>query len=376
MNIGIICEYNPFHNGHLYHLKKIKEMYPNSNIILVIDGWITQRGDLSLISKFKKAKTALEYGIDLVVELPIKYIQSADYFAKGALAILNSLNCDILVFGSESNNIDKLKKLAYEQINNKELNTLLKEELTKGLNYPTALSNTLYKLTKIKVAEANDLLGISYIKEIISNNYNITPITIKRTNNYNSKNTTGNISSATSIRELIKNNKDIKRYIPNNPEYLKNSIFLEDYFNLIKYKIITQSDLTIYQGIDIKLNNRIHKYIECSNTLDELINNIKSKNYTYNRIKRCLLFILLGIKKDEFKNYDLEYIRVLGFNNKGKNILNKCKKNIKLLTKYDKNYLEKDLEITKILSINDKIQNKSEFISLEYKSKPIMVNYE
>ena len=93
MNIGIICEYNPFHYGHLYHLNKIKEMFPDSNIIVVITGWICERGDLSLIDKFDKAKIALEYGADIVVELPFKYIQSADYFAKGAINILNKLNC-------------------------------------------------------------------------------------------------------------------------------------------------------------------------------------------------------------------------------------------------------------------------------------------
>ena len=144
------------------------------------------------------------------------------------------------------------------------------------------------------------------------------------------------------------------------------------YYNLIKYKIITSNNLTIYQGIDEKLSNRIIKYITESNTLNELITNIKSKNYTYNRIKRCLLFILLNIKKNNINNYDLEYIRVLGFNNKGKNILSSVKNNIKLITKFDKNYLEKDLEISKILSINDKIINKCEFIDIEYKSKPII----
>ena len=125
MNIGSICEYNPFHYGHLYHINKIKEMYPDSNIILVLSGWITERGDLSLIDKFKKADIALEYGVDLVVELPFKFIQSADFFAKGSMEILNTLGCDTIVFGSESNNIEELKYLADVQNGTKKINNTI-----------------------------------------------------------------------------------------------------------------------------------------------------------------------------------------------------------------------------------------------------------
>ena len=143
INIGIICEYNPFHYGHLYHLNKIKEMYPDSNIILVMSGWITERGDLSLIDKFKKTEIALNYGVDLVIELPFKFIQSADYFAKGAVEILNKLGCDTIVFGSESNNIEELTYLANIQLNKSKYDKLVKEYIDEGTNYPTALSKAL-----------------------------------------------------------------------------------------------------------------------------------------------------------------------------------------------------------------------------------------
>ena len=167
MNIGIICEYNPFHYGHLYHLNKIKEIYPDSNIILVLSGWITERGDLSLIDKFKKADIALKYGVNLVVELPFKYIQSADYFAKGAVGILNELKCDTIVFGSESNNVDELINLATIQLNNKKYDKLVKEYLNEGINYPTAMSKALKTITNKTIDTPNDILGLSYVKEII-----------------------------------------------------------------------------------------------------------------------------------------------------------------------------------------------------------------
>jgi len=375
MNIGIICEYNPFHYGHLYHLRKIKEMYPNSNIILVMSGWITERGDLSLIDKFKKADIAINYGVDLVVELPFKYIQSADYFAKGAVEILNKLGCNTIVFGSESNDIENLKYLANTQLNNKNYDKLVKEYVNEGINYPTALSKALKTISGKTVDTPNDLLGLSYIKEIIKNNYDIIPISIKRNSDYNSKTIEGKITSATSIRELLKKKKSIKKYVPKySYKYLKDVLFVDDYFNYLKYKIISSNDLTIYQGIDIELSNRIYKYIDTSNTMEQLIQNIKTKRYTYNRIKRSLTYILLSITKEDCKNLNLEYIRILGFNDKGKEHLNKIKRDvdIPILTNYNNKYLEKDLIINKIISLNKKIKNKNKFIEIEYKNKPII----
>ena len=375
MNIGIICEYNPFHYGHLYHLNKIKEMYPDSNIILVLSGWITERGDLSLIDKFKKADIALNYGVNLVVELPFKYIQSADYFAMGAIKILNELKCDTIVFGSESNNIEKLINLANIQLNNKDYDKLVKEYLDSGINYPTAMSKALKTISGTIIDTPNDILGLCYVKEIIKNNYNIKPITIKRDSDFNSKTIEGKITSATSIRELIKKKKNFKKFIPSySYKYLNNCIFIDDYFDYLKYKIISSKDLTIYQGIDDNIKNRILKYINKSNSLEELLNNIKTKRYTYNRLKRILTYILLSITKEDCNNLNLEYIRILGFDKNGKNYLNKIKKNINIpiLTNYQDKYLNKDLNINNIIALNNIIKNKKDFIEKEYKEKPII----
>lgn len=374
MNIGIVCEYNPFHYGHLYQINKLKSMYPNYNIIAVMSGWITERGDLSLIDKFKKCDIALKYGIDLVVEIPYKFIQSADYFAKGAIEILNKLGCNYIAFGSESNNLNKLIKLADAQINNNDLDNLVKEYMNSSNNYPTALNNALNDICGETVSEPNDILGVCYIKEIIKNNYNIKPILIKRNSNFNSKEIEGKITSATSIRELIKKGKSIKKYVPKySYTNLKNTILLDDYFDYIKYKIISSSDLSIYQGIDENIKNRILKYINEANDIDELINLIKSKKTTYNKIKRILTFILLDIKKSDI-DFDLNYIRILGFNDNGKKILNSIKKDIDipLLTKYNDKYLKNDLKITTILSLNKNIKKKKEFIEKEYKEKTII----
>ncbi|MBR2248187.1 MAG: nucleotidyltransferase family protein, partial [Bacilli bacterium] len=204
-SVGIIAEYNPFHNGHLYHLKKIKEMYKDDTVILVLGGNFTERGDVSIIDKWNKTEIALKAGIDLVIELPFPFAtQSADYFSYGAITILEKLKVDRLVFGSESDNLDDIKLIAKEQINNPEFEKLVKVYSKLGENYPTALSKALKDLTNKSIKDPNDLLAISYIKTIIENNYNIEPISIKRTNNYHSLEIE-NISSATSIRNAIIN---------------------------------------------------------------------------------------------------------------------------------------------------------------------------
>ena len=160
-SIGIICEYNPFHNGHIYHINKIKEMFPDSIIILVMSGNFTQRGDASIINKCNKTKIALNHNIDLVIELPFTFTnQSADTFAFGACSILNHLKVDYLVFGSESDNIDYIKNIVNIE-DDKKYQEKVKELLDNGINYPTALSKAL-KDFNINLSDcSNDLLGIS-----------------------------------------------------------------------------------------------------------------------------------------------------------------------------------------------------------------------
>ena len=328
MSIGIICEYNPFHNGHIYHLNKVKELKEDDTIILILSGNYTQRGDISIIEKYDKTSIALKYGADLVIELPYEFAtESSDFFAKGALQLLNELKCEKLVFGSESNNIENIINLANIQLNNSKYDELVKNYLDNGINYPTAMSNALSKISSITIKEPNDLLALSYVKEIIMNKYKIIPITIKRTNNYNEKNLTGNISSATSIREAIKKGNDYSKAIP--PESYNSIIKYNEnqYFNILKYKIIEDNNLSIYQGVDEGLENKIKKEIlNCSN-LEELIKKIKSKRYTYNKIKRMLTHIICSYTKEESKNSkNIKYIRVLGFSQKGKKYLNIIKK--------------------------------------------------
>ena len=371
--IGIIGEYNPIHLGHIYQIKKIKEIYPNSLLILITNSTFTQRGEVSILNKWHKTNISLDNNIDIVVELPFPYAtQSADIFAKGSLYILNKLKIDTLVFGTESENLKKIQRIVDTQLNNKEYNYKIQEYLNKGFNYPTAASRSLIDILGYTTNEPNDLLAISYIKEIKRNNYNIKPVSIKRTNSYHSKEVTNNIVNASLIRELFNKEKDITNFIPKHTkEYLYKNITNETYFPYLKYKILTENNLSIYQTVEEGIENRIKRAIKKANSWEELIKYIKTKRYTYNKINRMLIHILTNYTKEDNNNIDIDYIRILGFNKKGRKYLNKIKKeiDIPIITNYKPNIsklLDIELKVTSIYELPLK-ENLSE---QEYKHKP------
>jgi predicted nucleotidyltransferase len=357
--IGIIAEYNPFHNGHLYHLNKIKEKYKDYTIILVMTGNFTERGDVAIIDKWKRCEIALKYGIDLVIELPYPFsTQSADYFSYGAITILENLNVEKVIFGSESDNIEDLELIAKTQIDNEEFDKLVGIYSKLGKNYPTAISCAIEDLTNKKIETPNDLLGISYIKTIIKNNYKIKAETIKRTNNYHDSTLDNNISSATSIREALKNKEPVINQVPKEVEsYLNNLHFIDDYFNILKYKIITEEDLSIYQTVDEGIDKLLKKEITNATSINDLIMKIKSKRYTYNKLSRMLLHILCNFTKEKRNLFNkISYIRILGFNDTGRSYLNAIKKDISLpiiskITKEKDEMLNYEIETTKIYDI-------------------------
>lgn len=373
--IGIIAEYNPIHLGHIYQLTKVKEQFPNSIIILITNSCFTERGEVSILNKWDKTKICLENNIDIVIELPFAFAtQSADTFAKGALEILNKLQIDTLAFGSESNDLSKLELIVDTQLNNSTYDKKVKEYLKEGINYPTAMSKALNNILGYTITEPNDLLGISYIKEIKKNNYPIKPFAIKRIGNYHEKEINNNIISASLIRTLFKENKNITPFIPSNTlPYLYKNFSNENYFPYLKYKILSTNDLSVYQTVEEGIENRIKKAIYKSSSWEELIQNIKTKRYTYNKINRMLIHILTSFTKEEAKNIKIDYIRILGFNLKGKEYLNKIKKDINLpfITSYKKNISPLlDLE-QRITSIYNLPINTTETLN-EYKRKPII----
>ncbi len=367
--IGIVAEYNPFHNGHLYHINKIKEMYKECLIVVVLSGYFSQRGEISVLTKWDKTDIILDYGVDLVIELPFSFAtQSAENFAYGAVSILNQLGCSHLVFGSESNDIDTLLSIA-KKMSGKKYNDLINKNMNIGNSYPKAISNTLNELKLNDINTPNDILGIEYIKGVIRLKSKMIPITIKRTNNYHDKDINGTITSASSIRNNINNISIIKDTMPKESLNKLNNISIDNLFHILKYQINTEDNLNIYKDVDEGIENKLKKEINNVDNIDDLITKIKSKRYTYNRLSRMIIHIITKHKKED-SNKEIRYIRILGMNNNGKKILNLIKKdiNIPLISKYKKEYaylLKDDIKASKIYS---QILNDKSIITREYKS--------
>ncbi len=271
--------------------------------------------------------------------------------------------------------------MAKIQINNKNYNSLVKDYMNEGINYPTALSKALYDLTGKKIIKPNDILGITYIREILNLNSKIKPITIKRNDNYNCTELEDFMSSATSIRYALRNNSDVSNQVPEYVlPFLNKLHFIDDYFGILKYNILNNIDsLDKFQTVDEGIDNRIRKYIINSKSLDELILKIKTKRYTYNKINRMFTHILCNFTKEEANHFKkIEYIRVLGFSNKGRLYLNNIKKNIDvpIITNFSsiKNkMLDIEFRTTCVYACLLEEKEKIILIESEYKNSPIMI---
>ena len=347
--LGIIAEYNPFHNGHLYHLIQSKKLSGADYTIAIMGGNFTHRGDVSLVDKWSKAEMALLGGVDLVIELPTLYaVSSAENFADGAIKILDSLKIvDNVSFGSETKDINTLDRIADVLYNEpREYKTLLSHELSRGISFPKARENALLMyLNDVRrfaniLSSPNNILGIEYLKALRKYKSHMRPICIPRVgaghNDLNSSNNK-NIASATAIRNLATASKydslEFRRLLPISSYsvlmdnikkgHVVNGIAAfekEILYNLRQMSVEEIANLPdVSEGLEYALKNAANS----CNSIVELLNIVNSKRYTKTRISRILIYTLLGINKKDMqlsKNI-LPYIRVLGFNENGKQLL-------------------------------------------------------
>ncbi|MEG0772278.1 nucleotidyltransferase [Clostridium sp.] len=393
MNVaGIVVEYNPLHNGHVYHIQKTRELTNCDVLIAVMSGNFNQRGIPSVIDKWNKTLTALHNGVDLVIELPVVYsLSSAEFFSFGAISLLNNLGVvNSLCFGSEYGEINLLDEVA-EVLTDEplEFKLMLKSRLDEGLSYPRARTlallqyienspkkNMFFSNNDLKLDShlnsSNNILGIEYIKSLKKLKSNINPMTITRQgSDYNCEELTNTFSSATSIRKFLKKSSDPKELNAHVPIYvyellekLNNSnysfAFDDAIFPYVKYKSFINGNGIKHipdasEGLHSKLLNALSHCSSLSSTIEEA----KSKRYTYTRINRILCQYFVG-----FDTYDTEilrkehcpYAKVLGFNERGKSILKSIKQNssIPLYTKVPKDLndtLKLDIQATKAYSL-------------------------
>ena len=336
--IGLIVEYNPFHNGHLHHIQEIDRLFEDNIKIAVMSGDYVQRGEPSLINKFEKTKIALSQGVDIVIELPAFYsTQSAEIFAKGSINLLNKLSCSHIVFGSESNDLEKLKRIATISMT-KEFELSLRKFLAEGFSYPTAFSKALFD----EKLGSNDILALEYLKAIKAINPKIEAYCIKREKTGYYDDEKDNFASATHIRKILldynKKKEDklnkIKNLVPEFSYKILEENFgvfscLSDFYDLIKYNIIkNHSNLKNIQDLEVGLENRLYKYSLENSNFDEFFNNILTKRLTISRLQRILLHSLFNLTEtitEKVKN-KIPFVKILGFSTKGQEYLNYLKK--------------------------------------------------
>lgn len=379
--LAIIAEYNPLHNGHIYHINKAKEQTKADFVIAIISGNFTQRGNCSILNKWEKTKMTLEAGVDMVIELPTMYsVSSAENFASGAIKILKKLNIVTHIsFGIENDDISELEKIADLLLEEPtKYKNILKNELKKGNSFPKARENAIIKYFENKKFEdilkgSNNILAIEYLKAIKQQKANIIPVGIKREKiYYNSKKVIDNYASSTGIRELLINNKmkEIKKVVPNFTfdiltENIKKGTYNLDLINFTKmiiYRLRTMSaeEISELPEVNEGLENLIKKSANETNNLEELINKLKSKRYTKTKIQRILIYALLDItKKDmEISKKIIPYVRILGISNKGKKMLaliNNKAKIIASVKKFEKQ--NTNLKLQRLLEIDKKATN-------------------
>ena len=372
--VGLVTEYNPFHNGHLYHLNKAMELTGADISVAVMSGDFVQRGEPAVLDKYTRASMALNSGVNLVIELPVNYaVSSAESFAAGALKVLDYIKADSIAFGSESGNIERLSKLAHILCDNED--TLYKEiskYTANGISYAAARQKVVEKLTDKDTAamltSSNNILAVEYLKAIIKNNYAIKPYTVQRQGDaYNDTDIRSDYASATALRGNLKAD-NISKYIPvkaglilsSNTNYIypdditkalftrlldilfassyDKNVFIE---NVMKYPDVNKEiagrlyksamDMitrTVPQGAESKDNGVF--------SFGSLCEHIKTKEVPLSRIKRALVRITLGLDKKHMEKYANEpYIRVLGFDKKGQEYLSYIRKTVEvpLITK-------------------------------------------
>ena len=355
LKIGIVAEYNPFHNGHLYQIEEIKKrMGKDTLIVAVVSGDFVQRGEFSYFDKWQKTEMALNHGVDIVVELPLYYsVQNAEIFSRMSTKILDYLELDFQVFGAEEENIRVLDRIIGLQ-EREDYKKNLMELMKKGNSYSTSQKLALSEYGYGDAVKSNNILALEYMRTMKREKLGIKPYIIKREiSDYNEieiEEERKSIASATFIREeMLRNNgnpENIRKFIPEKTYEILERVYISNgkddeqqkwknlknsMFKFLKYKLLMETKNEIIKIYDIndEIYARIYRGVSKSNTYEVFLKEVKSRNFSIKRIERIVLNILLNITK-EAVDFELDYIRVLGFNQRGQEYLRQLKKKKKV----------------------------------------------
>jgi predicted nucleotidyltransferase len=369
--VGLITEYNPFHNGHRYHIEEAKKLTGADHVVVIMSGNYVQRGAPAILDKYSRAEIALKNGADLVLELPVCYATaSAEFFALGAIATLDKLNIvDMICFGSESGDINALTEVAKILENEPpELSELISTYVKSGMTFPLARANALLSYLKSTnhdevssshnfpdineieklLFSPNNILGIEYIKAIMRLKSNIIPMTIKRKDsNFHDQDITSAFSSATAIRKSLHEGihpTQLFNTMPENAFPIMNDLFHKsfpidekDFSLLLKYKLLLEKPDTLRDYLDVSggLEKRIYNLLNEYKDFSQYALCLKTKQFTLTRVTRALLHIILNINDNTFrgimKEGTVKYARILGFQRSSSHLIKSIKDKGKII---------------------------------------------
>ncbi|SFA75742.1 MULTISPECIES: nucleotidyltransferase [unclassified Bacillus (in: firmicutes)] len=399
--VGVIVEYNPFHNGHAYHVSSAKEVSGADIVIAVMSGNFLQRGEPAMVSKWMRAKMALLGGVDLVFELPYKFAtQHAEIFADGSVSLLSEVGCQSFCFGSEDGDISSFyNTISFLQEHSAAYNDEIKHKMNLGMSYPRAASEAFISLNAgpqlLDLSKPNNILGFQYVKSALQQKSSMKPITIKRKNaDYHDEHfASATIASATSIRKAVflkdSNYDQIAQYVPSTTYEQLNDYFnqygvlhsWEMYWPLLKYRLLHSSAKELKEIYEIEegLENRFIEACMHAETFQQFMELVKTKRYTWTRLQRACVHILTNTKKDDMlQNEKASYLRLLGMTTNGREYLNKMKKHFSLplvskLSSYQHPQLDLDIKASRIYALGIPVQKQNEYLKMEYKQSPIYI---
>ncbi|MFJ5622222.1 nucleotidyltransferase [Peribacillus loiseleuriae] len=399
--VGIVVEYNPFHNGHVYHAVESKQAANADVVIAIMSGSFLQRGEPALVNKWARAKMALAGGVDLVFELPYPFAtQQAGIFAQGAISILETLDCDAFCFGSEDGRLEPFM-LTYQFLrgNKDDFDEKVRHHLKAGCSYPKAASLAFNELQGhedvLDLTQPNNILGLEYVKAALSNQFKIKPLTIHRiaAGYHETELSNSPIASATGIRKAIAdktNLKDIITYVPKSTkEVLQQYLAVyhsfhdwEKYWPLLKYQILSASvaELADIYEIEEGIEFRMKEMAAIASSFHEFMTLLKTKRYTWTRIQRMCVHLLTRTKKDDMQAFQEapSYLRLLGMNPNGREYLRKIKKNLPLplisrLSAFNDPSIQLDIRASQVYALGLSQPYQHLLMQREYGS-PVIVN--
>jgi predicted nucleotidyltransferase len=401
-SVGLIVEYNPFHNGHAFHLQASKEAAEADVVIAVMSGNFLQRGEPALVSKWQRTKMALLNGVDIVFELPYRFAtQKAETFANGAVSILDAVGCESLCFGSESGDLSSfIQTIDYLKDQQNSFNENIKWHLDTGVSYPKALSLAFKQLPNannyLDLAKPNNILGLEYIKAIQRQKSSVIPMTIPRKNaDYHDEHfASATIASATSIRKAIftdnASQAEINQYVPEQTKLLLKEYVQqfqgfhqwENYWSYLQFRLIhsSPSELREIYEMEEGLENRLQAAALETDNFHKFMQQIKTKRYTWTRLQRLCVHILTNTKKEEMTRHSekASYLRLLGMTSIGREFLNKKKSHLSLpliskLASFKEKEINLDIKAARIYSLGIPSHLKNKMLRQEFEQPPFYI---